>query len=207
MLSSHGEYEVQDGQSRLLVSLNKETCICGRWQLSGIPCKHGMRGILHAGLEPLQFVDSWYSIQRYKAAYGNGIKPITDIEQWPELNFPEIQPPKLKRGVGRPSRNRRRGDEEERKGRRSKTVVCSVCKEAGHNKKNCKGGLTTKQKKAKGKSPTDEPSTSKGSREPKKDKVASSQPSASKTPKQQTKKRVAASQSSTTKANKKQKKR
>ncbi|KAL2932679.1 Protein FAR1-RELATED SEQUENCE 6 [Bienertia sinuspersici] len=58
----------------------------------------------------------------YKAAYANGIKSILDPEQWPEFNMPKMLPPELKRGIGRPCRNRKRYDTEERKGKRVKTV-------------------------------------------------------------------------------------
>lgn len=36
-LSGDGEYEVVDGKSTLPVSLNNMTCVCGAWQLSGLP--------------------------------------------------------------------------------------------------------------------------------------------------------------------------
>ncbi|KAL2941691.1 Msx2-interacting protein [Bienertia sinuspersici] len=194
MLSEKGEYEIQDGKSRLPVSLIKRTCICGQWQLIGIPCRHGMRAILHPGLEPVQFVDNWYSVQKYKDAYGHGIKPISDIEQWPELDLPVIQPPTMKRGVGRPCRNRRRESGHNKN------------KESGHNKNTCKGGLTAKQKKSKAKSKADETLTSKAKKGQKKDKASLSQLLTSKTAKEVNNKRVASSQPSTSKPSKKQKK-
>ncbi|XP_021757228.1 uncharacterized protein LOC110722260 [Chenopodium quinoa] len=97
-------------------------------------------------LDPHAFVDEWYSVKRYKATYSNGIKSIPDHEQWPEFNLPKILPPKLKRGIGRPSRNRKRDETEDRKGKRAKTFRCSKCQDFGHNAKTCKGGATAKQK-------------------------------------------------------------
>ena len=55
----------------------------------------------------------------------------------------------------------KRDADEERKGKRSKTVKCSRCKEFEYNVKTCNGGLTTKQKK--GKRTTSTPSSSKAS--------------------------------------------
>ncbi|KAL2892423.1 Zinc finger CCHC domain-containing protein 12 [Bienertia sinuspersici] len=72
-----------------------------------------------------------------------------DREQWPESDAPVIQPPVLKRGIGRPPRNRRREEDEQRKCKRSKTVKCSICKEFGHNAATCKGGLAAKEKGSK----------------------------------------------------------
>lgn len=148
-LSGDGEYEVQDGRSKLHVSLNNMTCKCGQWQLSGLPCRHGMRAIHHARLDPHTFVSGWFSVEMYKVTYGGTIKPIPDQEQWPDSTLPSIQPPAFRRGIGRPSRNRRREEDEQRKCKRSKTVKCSICKEFGHNSITCRGGLTAKEKKGK----------------------------------------------------------
>ncbi|XP_057247051.1 uncharacterized protein LOC130589640 [Beta vulgaris subsp. vulgaris] len=136
-LSSQGEYEIVDGKSTLPVSLNNHTCVCNAWQLNGIPCRHGMRAILMAGLDPHKFVHEWYSVKRYKMAYAHGIKSIPDKDQWPETNLPTIHPPVLRRGVGRPVRNRRRGEEEQRKGKRSTSMRCGNCGDFGHNKLTC----------------------------------------------------------------------
>ena len=64
----------------------------------------------------------------------------------------------IKRGVGRPCRNRKRSDDEERKGKRSKTIKCGKCGDFGHNKATYKEGATKKQKAARN---TDKASTSK----------------------------------------------
>ncbi|XP_057518427.1 uncharacterized protein LOC130799342 [Amaranthus tricolor] len=114
-ISSPGEYEVVEGKSTLAVSLNQRTCLCNVWQLTGIPCKHAMRAILHE-------------------------------DKWPATEHPTILPLVLKRGVGRPCRNRKRGDDKERKAKRSKTIKCGKCGDFGHNKSSCKGGATKKQK-------------------------------------------------------------
>lgn len=146
--AGRGEYEVSDGRSKLPVSLSNRMCICGRWQISGIPCKHGIKAILHAGKEPLDFVSEWYSVGRYKQAYSGNILPIPDSEHWPNLDVPKLIPPTMKRGIGRPSRNRRREEGEQKKGKRSTTVQCAKCKEYGHNALTCKGGATKKEKLA-----------------------------------------------------------
>lgn len=67
--SAHGEFEIQDGNSYLLVSLNNKTCICGQWQASGIPCRHAIRAILHEREDPAAYVSHWFSVRSYKMAY------------------------------------------------------------------------------------------------------------------------------------------
>ncbi|KAL2921261.1 Protein FAR1-RELATED SEQUENCE 6, partial [Bienertia sinuspersici] len=146
--SGPGEYEVQDGRSMLPVSLSNKTCICGAWQISGIPCKHAIRAIMSARDDPYKYTSTWYYAAVYKLAYGNTINSIPDHEHWPDIDMPCLQPPPLKRGVGRPPRNRRREVDEKQKGKRSTTSRCSNCGEWGHNVRTCKGGLTAKQKQA-----------------------------------------------------------
>ncbi|XP_021729427.1 uncharacterized protein LOC110696448 [Chenopodium quinoa] len=139
--STEGEYEVKDGKSMLLVSLNKKTCLCGAWKIPGLPCKHAIRAILAAGLNPYKFCSTWFSVQTYKQAYVNSIHTVPDFEHWPEIDMPTILPPQMKRGIGRPSRQRRRAPDEPDKGKRSTTVQCQRCMCYGHNKQTCKGGL------------------------------------------------------------------
>lgn len=144
--SGKGEYEISDGKNMLPVSLNTKTCVCGKWQISGIPCRHGCRAILHAGKDPLEYVSEWFSVFRYRQAYSGNILPIPDQEQWPVMeDVPKLMPPTMKRGIGRPSRNRRREQGEQQKGKRSTTVQCKKCKQFGHNSKTCKGGATKRE--------------------------------------------------------------
>jgi SWIM zinc finger len=152
--SGDGYYEVRDGKSILPVSLTERTCLCNAWQITGIPCKHAVRAILHSDQDPLKFCSEWYSCKRYKEAYKHTIRTIPDTDHWPEREGPVIKPPPLKRSIGRPARNRRRAADEDRKGKRSTKVKCSRCKEYGHNMKTCKGGLTAKEKRKKTAIPT-----------------------------------------------------
>ncbi|XP_021760590.1 uncharacterized protein LOC110725417 [Chenopodium quinoa] len=120
LVSGEGEYEVLDGRSVLPVNLRAGTCACNAWQLTGLPCKHAMRAILHSHDDPHKY--------------------------WPQSQYPEIAPPQMKRGIGRPARNRRREEGEQAKGKRSKTVRCSKCQTFGHNAQTCQGGMTGKVK-------------------------------------------------------------
>ncbi|XP_021747342.1 uncharacterized protein LOC110713185 [Chenopodium quinoa] len=147
--SSPGEYEIHKGRSQFPLSLNNKICSCGAWQLLGVPCRHAIRALIDAKLNPHDFVSSWYSVKAYKQAYSVCISPIPDTEQWPADDSGRIiMPPKMKRGIGRPSRNRKREEGEVQPGKRSKTVKCSKCGCFGHNKPTYKGGLTGKELKA-----------------------------------------------------------
>lgn len=147
--SAPGEYEIHEGQSQFPLSINLKKCACGYWQLTGVPCRHAIRAMIASKLDPHMYVSSWYSVKTYKLTYQNSIAPIPDQLQWPEFqNLPNIQPPPMKRGVGKPCRNRKREEGEEAKGKRAKTVKCTVCGHLGHNSRTCKGGPTEKEKSA-----------------------------------------------------------
>ncbi|XP_074302845.1 uncharacterized protein LOC141636405 [Silene latifolia] len=146
LFSGPGEYEVKEGRTYLPVSLNKRTCRCGLWQISGIPCRHAIRAIIDSNKEPSDYVSDWFSVRRYREAYGFNISPMPDTQQWPVFDVPFLEPPTLKRSIGRPSRNRRREQGEKRKGKRSITVKCKKCNCFGHNSKTCKGGYTAKER-------------------------------------------------------------
>ncbi|XP_021775489.1 uncharacterized protein LOC110739330 [Chenopodium quinoa] len=124
--SSSGEYEIPEGKSQFPLSLNSKICSCGAWQLSGIPCRHAVKAMLHAKVDPHDYV--------------LGFWPPVDAD-----HHPYIYPPKMKRGVGRPSRNRKREEGEDQPGKRSRTVKCSKCGNLGHNARTCKGGLIGKE--------------------------------------------------------------
>ena len=42
-----GEFEIRDGHLKFSVTLGNMTCGCGKWQGSGIPCKHGLKVIFN----------------------------------------------------------------------------------------------------------------------------------------------------------------
>ena len=140
-MSSPGEYEIHEGKSRFPLSLNNKICSCGAWKISGIPCRHAIRAMIHAKIDPQKVVSTWFHVSTYKQIYNYNILPIPDKEQWQTYeNLPVLSPPTMKRGVGRPCRNRRREEGEDQKGKRSKTVKCKKCECYGHNARSARGG-------------------------------------------------------------------
>ncbi|KAL9224697.1 hypothetical protein vseg_000709 [Gypsophila vaccaria] len=145
-----GEFEVYEGTIAYPVDILKGTCLCRGWQMTGIPCKHACRAIYDNREEPVHYVHGFYSGQCYKLTYAQHMHPIPDKEAWPTFEFPKVLPPIPERSIGRPARQRKRKPDEARKGKRSTIITCSICKTIGHNARSCKGGPTTKQRKATG---------------------------------------------------------
>ncbi|XP_021717664.1 uncharacterized protein LOC110685446 [Chenopodium quinoa] len=131
------EFEVRDQHVHFPIKLGAGTCGCGKWQLSGIPCKHVLRVIYHQRLQAVDFVSPYFKGRAYKSTYAEHMHPMPDQTQWPSFNLPDILPPPVKRSAGRPKKQRRRGASEARKGRRHSIVKCSLCKELGHNMLTC----------------------------------------------------------------------
>ncbi|XP_057543804.1 uncharacterized protein LOC130823186 [Amaranthus tricolor] len=73
-----GEFEVRDDHVKFPVTLGNMTCGCGKWQGSGIPCKHGLRVIYNQRLDPKDFVSPFYKGSAYKLTYGDHIHPMAD---------------------------------------------------------------------------------------------------------------------------------
>ena len=51
-----GEYEVD---------IKKKECSCRAWQLSGIPCRHGIACLRHENINPEDVVNKCYSIEAF----------------------------------------------------------------------------------------------------------------------------------------------
>ncbi|KAM0836463.1 hypothetical protein ACQ4PT_062310 [Festuca glaucescens] len=87
------------------------------------------------GAEIQTYVDDYYSVEKFKAAYAGRIPSMTDKSQWihVDLGF-KVHPPLQKAVAGRPRVQRIRGWLEP--GR--KVVKCKRCKEPGHMEKTCK---------------------------------------------------------------------
>ncbi|XP_057246847.1 uncharacterized protein LOC125491684 [Beta vulgaris subsp. vulgaris] len=142
---------VTDYAKKILQTRSDESrCGCEKWQGCGIPCKHALRVIFDERLEAADFVSPYFKGAAYKATYGEHIHPIADPSHWPDHDLPLISPHDVKRDAGRPQKQRKRGPNEAKKGKRHNTVKCSKCKEVGHNARTCGGGPTAQTRKEKG---------------------------------------------------------
>ncbi|KAL2931456.1 Protein FAR1-RELATED SEQUENCE 6 [Bienertia sinuspersici] len=90
--SGRGEWEVVEGRTSFPLNMVQRTCMCGRWQISGIPCKHACRVINNNRQSPAQFVSKYYSVAYYRATYDLAIHPMPDPTQWPPADIPFIAP-------------------------------------------------------------------------------------------------------------------
>ena len=125
------------------VSLEKRTCSCGYFQLSGLPCAHAITAIYKCGKQVDDFIAPCYSIDTFKRIYEHCLQPMEGEEMWPISDKPRPQAPGYVRMPGRPKKNARKREETEKpKGKRMSKhgtiIVCSMCATPGHNKSGCK---------------------------------------------------------------------
>jgi hypothetical protein len=81
------------------------------------------------------FVDDYYSVQRFKLAYQFEVTPMGDKSQWPKNDPPfEMIPPPLERPAGRPRKQRIMASREP--GKRG-PYQCKRCFQFGHIEKGC----------------------------------------------------------------------
>ena len=58
-------YEVQDGMTHT-VCLDKKTCTCRSWELSGILCQHRICALVHNKQDPKDHISIWYHEDMYR---------------------------------------------------------------------------------------------------------------------------------------------
>ena len=125
---------------RFVVNLQDKTCSCRQWQVFGIPCKHAVAFITSLHNAPLEkYVDMYYSIDKFRAAYQHLIPAMTDKRQWPKSTHGFfMHPPLLKATAGRPKTERYKGCSENK--RKKGQHQCPICTGYGHHWHNCKKG-------------------------------------------------------------------
>ncbi|XP_022566742.2 uncharacterized protein LOC106365178 [Brassica napus] len=111
-----GVYPVTDSQLLVkgdtidcFVDLDKQTCSCGKYDLSKIPCRHAIKAGFFVGREPYTLTDFLYTTGAWRESYHESINPISVPEDgWsvPQVvENSEVLPPETRRSLGR---NRKR---------------------------------------------------------------------------------------------------
>ena len=93
---------------RFVVNLVERTCTCRAWQGSGIPCKHAIAYITSIpGAHLEDYVDEYYSVEKFRVAYEGSIPSIPDKSMWPKAAHGFfMHPPLLKSTAGGRRKNR-----------------------------------------------------------------------------------------------------
>ncbi|KAK2646147.1 hypothetical protein Ddye_021342 [Dipteronia dyeriana] len=111
LCASDKEFKVKEDVKLYIVNLETQSCDCGLWELSGLPCKHAMAVITTTRKNPSDFVHPYLTKDVYLRTYNHVIHPIPDQEQWPHIQHNTVLPPVKKMKPGRPKKNRKRARE------------------------------------------------------------------------------------------------
>lgn len=136
-----GEYEFQVDfdDKRCVVRLNDKYCICGQWQVRGIPCVHACACITYTRGNVDDYCSAWFTNEAWKKCYETLCHPIPDESMWPVFENMELNPPVAKKQSGRPKKVRIRSSDEPAKATgQSATKRCRNCLMFGHNIRSCK---------------------------------------------------------------------
>jgi hypothetical protein len=159
--------EVRDNtncMSKHVVKGELRQCSCEEWQHTRKPCQHGLALIIaqdlrNVGME--NFVDDYYSVDKFKKAYLRTVPPIEDRSFWPTVDFAsQVCAPLSKRGVGRQRKNRIKSCLEGGSGKKAKVIsndkgttklkrqyTCPNCGQLGHRKSSYKCPLNGTKKR------------------------------------------------------------
>ncbi|XP_010422324.1 PREDICTED: uncharacterized protein LOC104707642 [Camelina sativa] len=67
-----------------IVQLNESTCTCGKFQSKKFPCLHALAVCDKLKINPLQYVDDCYTVERYHKTYAAAFSPLPELSAWPE---------------------------------------------------------------------------------------------------------------------------
>ena len=89
----------------------------------------------------MDYVNNYYSRETYGVYYDHKVTSINGIDMWSAIEFDDIQPPKYKKGPGRPKKLRKKEpDENPNRSRLIRDQVpykCSRSRAIGHNTRRC----------------------------------------------------------------------
>ncbi|KAK1571114.1 hypothetical protein Q3G72_012103 [Acer saccharum] len=94
-----------------------------------------------------QFIHPSLSKSAFLTSYSSMISPIPDFCVWVDMEAATVDPPLIKNKPGRPKLVRKRELHEKPKASRSGSVICTKCRNPGHNKRTCKAVITSESNK------------------------------------------------------------
>ena len=130
-------YKVETCQESYIVNLDKYTCSCGLWQISGLPCKHAMPCITHIMTTYEKYIAPYFLKNAYLMCYFGIIHPLPNKSKWPHVKADKILPLIVQRPPGMPKTCKKREVDEPPAYKRNFTTCCSYCRDVGHNIKVC----------------------------------------------------------------------
>ncbi|KAL0713563.1 hypothetical protein Bca4012_020541 [Brassica carinata] len=139
------EFEVKGDTRDQMVNFETRHCSCMVFDVEKFPCAHAIAAAKAGNKHENDYVDEFFSNERYTLAYSESIYPVGDKAYW---NIPSnvasfvFRPPSTRFPSGRRKKKRIPSSWEYGKYRpksksTSKSYKCSRCGQQGHNKSSC----------------------------------------------------------------------
>ena len=97
MPSSRFQYEVDNDYVRHVVDLTKKECTCRIWDLTGVPCKHGVAAIYKNREHPKGYLYDCYLKEAFLDVYSEIIHQMPGQDEWIKTGHSPPQPPHVLR--------------------------------------------------------------------------------------------------------------
>ena len=156
-------YEVTEGSDKHVVFIDRKSCSCRIWDLTGIPCQHAICALHQAKIDPSTQVHRYYHKATYLAGYRTKFQPIRGEAFWQKSKFKPLEPPPEITLPGRPNKKKRDRSAYMERYRKAKQLglrsaadvppealgnlnrlsekksqmTCSKCHQEGHNARTC----------------------------------------------------------------------
>ncbi|GMP48607.1 hypothetical protein CsSME_00015903 [Camellia sinensis var. sinensis] len=128
-----------------IVDLASVTCICMRWDLSGIPYSHAISAIHENHQQPKAHVHNYYNKTSYLQVYYHMIHPVHGMHDFIATGISPLKAPLAMKLAGRPRKLRKKvivilmnQETHTKQQRKSLNVTCPKCLQTGHNRRSCK---------------------------------------------------------------------
>lgn len=108
MWNDEAGYEIEDGPYKHCVNMQNQTCSYRSWILKSISYAPAIAVLHFKKIEPLNYISYWYRKSTYLKAYATFVQPVPSMIIWLASTNPPIEPPPIKRMLGRPKKKRRR---------------------------------------------------------------------------------------------------
>ena len=101
-------YEIDNGRERHVVDLVRKACSYRIWDLTGLPCKHGISTIVK-NLEKVEdYVHPCYLKETFAETYKETIQPMSRQSEWVKTNQPASVAPLAYKPPSRTPKQRKR---------------------------------------------------------------------------------------------------
>lgn len=123
--STNGTYEAIENRIAHKVHLRLRTCICRRWDLTGIPCRHALQVVFLRNLNVENYISHWYLTSKWVAQYSITFEATNSLKFWKKSGEPTLTAPPKKPSMCRnkmPQKRKKGINEEQKKERRWPTM-------------------------------------------------------------------------------------